>query len=150
MVMGVTSWTPWRWYRAWLFIVQRLRELADPTAAITRRCPTLNVRPASLEAASLAHTHHVERILRSALRVVSSGMIDPVFDAIRHRQRAMKTDDMESRFVLLWLGIERMIVGTRDYGRCSKRRDRSFQRPSPCESSAGIQLPWRQPSISLT
>jgi len=77
----------------------------------------INVHPALPLERRVTPPDQVERILRSALRVVSSGMSDPVFDAIRHRQRAMKTDDMESRFMLLWLGIERLIVGTRDYGK---------------------------------
>ncbi len=59
----------------------------------------------------------LRRVVQSALASTSGGSIDAVFDAIRHRQRAMDSDDLESRFMLLWLGIERLCLGTGGSGR---------------------------------
>ncbi len=62
-----------------------------------------------------AQPAEVLRIIASANATVISSIDDGVFDAIRHRRRAMETDDLESRFILLWFGIERLSLGTRDH-----------------------------------
>lgn len=41
---------------------------------------------------------------------------DAVFDAIRHRTRALETQDPESRFILLWFALERLVLGAPGYG----------------------------------
>jgi hypothetical protein len=53
----------------------------------------------------------LRRVAQSALASSRSGASDAVFDAIRHRQRAAEAEDLESRFMLLWLGIERLCLG---------------------------------------
>ena len=53
----------------------------------------------------------LERVLRSALDTKSLAD-DPVFEAIRFRQRALDhQSDIDSRFMLLWLGMERLLQG---------------------------------------
>lgn len=55
------------------------------------------------------------RIVRSAADAAAKRTVDSIFDAIRHRQRALETSDLESRFMLLWLGIERLCLGSPDH-----------------------------------
>lgn len=59
----------------------------------------------------------VSRIARSALAATQMESSDAVFDAIRHRDRGLESTDVESRFMLLWLGIERLVAGSRDFAR---------------------------------
>lgn len=58
----------------------------------------------------------VRRIVASAQKSVAVEH-DAVFDAIGYRARALQTDDPESRFMLLWFGLERMVLGAPGYGR---------------------------------
>ncbi len=55
------------------------------------------------------------RIVRSAADAATMRTGDSIFDAIRHRQRALETTDLESRFMLLWMGIERLCLGSPDH-----------------------------------
>ena len=57
----------------------------------------------------------LKRILSSAWLSGNDGVSNAVLDAIRHHERAMSTYDSENRFILLWFGIERLVVGTTDY-----------------------------------
>jgi len=59
----------------------------------------------------------VRRVIQSAWRSTREPDGDPLFDAIRHQQRALHTPDPESRFMLLWLGIERLVLGSRDFSK---------------------------------
>lgn len=62
-----------------------------------------------------AKTGQLTRVVRSAADAASRRSIDSIFDAIRHRQRAIEASDLESRFMLLWLGIERLCLGSPDH-----------------------------------
>lgn len=42
---------------------------------------------------------------------------DAVFDAIRHRTRAHESQDPESRFILLWFALERLVLGAPGQGK---------------------------------
>lgn len=55
--------------------------------------------------------HH----LRSAWREGGHSEGDALYGAIRHHTRATSTIDAESRFMLLWFGVERLIVGSTDH-----------------------------------
>lgn len=55
----------------------------------------------------------VKKVMRSA--AVGDPHGDPVLDALHHLNRAANTYDLESRFMLLWLGIERLTAGTYDH-----------------------------------
>jgi hypothetical protein len=57
----------------------------------------------------------LERVARSALERAKIGDGDPVFDAIRHRRRAEEAADPESRHILLWTGIERLVFDNREH-----------------------------------
>lgn len=55
----------------------------------------------------------IERVLSSAVRGSAGSRRDPVFEAIRCHERATRSqDDPETRFMLLWSGIERLLLGT--------------------------------------
>src|SRR5690606_34961536 len=68
----------------------------------------------------IEHRHttdaEVNRILASA-QVSSELENDAVLDAIRHQSRALDTDDTESRFILLWFALERMVLGAPGHGK---------------------------------
>ena len=76
----------------------------------------VDVRPRVARAHRSATTDQLARVARSAFNASQIANADGVFDAIRHRQRAIEAADLESRFMLLWLGIERLVLGTRDFG----------------------------------
>lgn len=57
----------------------------------------------------------VGRIAQSTLRTSKRQLEDAVFEAMRHLRRAGDAGDAESRFMLLWLGIERLVLGA-DHG----------------------------------
>lgn len=42
---------------------------------------------------------------------------DPLFDAIRYHRKAVQATDLDSRFMFLWLGLERLVLGSRDHQR---------------------------------
>ncbi len=62
-----------------------------------------------------AKPDQLKRIVRSAADAAATRITDSIFDAIRHRQRAIEASDLESRFMLLWLGIERLCLGSPDH-----------------------------------
>lgn len=66
----------------------------------------------------------IEKIMASVWEASAYEEPDPVFDAIRHHQRAVSTADQESRFLLLYLGIERLVAGAADYANRSGRAAR--------------------------
>lgn len=53
----------------------------------------------------------VARIAQSTLRTSKRRLEDAVFEAMRHLRRAGDAGDAESRFMLLWLGLERLVLG---------------------------------------
>lgn len=62
-----------------------------------------------------AKAGQLARIVRSASDAAETRSVDSIFEAIRHRQRAIEASDLESRFMLLWLGIERLCIGSPDH-----------------------------------
>lgn len=59
----------------------------------------------------------VARVLGAMNQSERGSVSDPVLDAIRYHRKAMAAVDNESRFMYLWLGIERLLLGARDHGR---------------------------------
>jgi hypothetical protein len=53
----------------------------------------------------------VNRIAQSTFRTSKRRLEDAVFEAMRHLRRAGDAGDAESRFMLLWLGLERLVLG---------------------------------------
>jgi hypothetical protein len=64
----------------------------------------------------IANPGQLDAVVRSVWGVRSQVSVvpDPVADAVRFYDRAAATSDMETRFVLLWFGIERMVAGARE------------------------------------
>ncbi len=59
----------------------------------------------------------ISRIVASAVSAAEDPNGDPVIDAIRLYDRALHSPDRESRFMLLWLGIERLCAGAPGQGK---------------------------------
>jgi hypothetical protein len=62
-------------------------------------------------------TAEITKIAVSSTRYAAEVDSDALFEAIRHRTRAIETEDPESRFILLWFGIERLVLGAPGYGK---------------------------------
>lgn len=58
----------------------------------------------------------ITKILAASWDASVSPSSDQLHDAIRLRHRAMMAADAESRLLLLWSGIERLVAGIRGYG----------------------------------
>lgn len=62
-----------------------------------------------------ASTAEIKRMMASVWAASRIHGSDPVADAIRHHHRATTTVDDESRFMMLWFGLERIVSGSADH-----------------------------------
>jgi hypothetical protein len=80
---------------------------ADPSA--------IDVRPPAVRYRGGYGQKRIEEALDNAISVARTSTDDAVFEAIRHSQRASAIADDEVRFLVLWLGIERLLQGMDGY-----------------------------------
>jgi hypothetical protein len=63
-----------------------------------------------------SNRQQVDLALRAVWSTRGEGLPEAIFDAMRLRHRAIATSDPETRLVLLWFGIERLVAGSAEHG----------------------------------